>query len=40
MENRFYDRSLAAYIGFAIGDAFGATTEFMTPNEIKAKYGT
>lgn len=39
MENGFFNRSLAAYIGFAVGDAFGATTEFLTPNEIKSKYG-
>ncbi|MCX8084012.1 MAG: ADP-ribosyl-[dinitrogen reductase] hydrolase [Calditerrivibrio sp.] len=35
----FLNRAIAAYIGFAIGDAFGATTEFMTPNEIRSKYG-
>lgn len=29
-----------AFLGLAIGDALGATTEFMTPREIKAKYGT
>ncbi len=33
------DRARAAFLGVAIGDALGATTEFMTPNEIKAKYG-
>ena len=26
-------------LGFAIGDAMGATTEFMTSDEIKSKYG-
>ncbi|MBW2451101.1 MAG: ADP-ribosyl-[dinitrogen reductase] hydrolase [Deltaproteobacteria bacterium] len=31
-------RAKAAYLGLAVGDALGATTEFMTPNEIRAKY--
>lgn len=31
-------RARAAYLGLAIGDALGATTEFMTPAEIKAAY--
>lgn len=34
------ERAQAAFLGLAIGDALGATTEFMTPNEIKAKHGT
>jgi len=34
------DRSRAAFIGMAIGDALGATVEFMTASEISAKYGT
>ena len=33
-----YDKAKAAYLGLAIGDALGATVEFMTPNEIKEKY--
>ncbi len=33
------DRALAAFLGFAIGDALGATVEFMTPAEIAAQYG-
>ena len=33
------DRAVAAVWGFAIGDALGATVEFMTPREIKAKHG-
>lgn len=33
------DRATAAYLGLAIGDALGATVEFMTPREIAAKYG-
>ena len=36
--NEIYDRARAAYLGLAIGDALGATTEFMTPGEIKATY--
>jgi ADP-ribosyl-[dinitrogen reductase] hydrolase len=35
-----YDRARAAFIGMAIGDALGATVEFMTATEIAAKYGT
>lgn len=31
-------RALGAYLGLAIGDALGATTEFMTPAEISYKY--
>ena len=34
------DRAIAAYLGLAIGDALGATVEFMTPREIAVKYGT
>lgn len=32
-------RGQAAFLGLAIGDALGATTEFMTPNEIKSRHG-
>ncbi|MET0026362.1 MAG: ADP-ribosyl-[dinitrogen reductase] hydrolase [Candidatus Thiodiazotropha sp.] len=32
-------KASAAYLGLALGDALGATTEFLTPNEIKARYG-
>jgi ADP-ribosyl-[dinitrogen reductase] hydrolase len=32
-------RARAAYLGFAIGDALGATVEFMTKGEIAAQYG-
>lgn len=37
---RTADRAAAAYLGLAIGDALGATVEFMTPREIAAQYGT
>jgi ADP-ribosyl-[dinitrogen reductase] hydrolase len=30
--------AVAAYVGLAIGDALGATVEFMTPGEIRAQY--
>jgi ADP-ribosyl-[dinitrogen reductase] hydrolase len=36
---RTADRALAAFIGFAVGDALGATVEFMTKGEIAAAYG-
>ncbi len=32
-------RSRAALLGVALGDALGAPVEFMTPGEIKTKYG-
>jgi ADP-ribosyl-[dinitrogen reductase] hydrolase len=32
-------RAVAAYLGLAVGDALGATVEFMTPREIRAAYG-
>ncbi len=31
-------RAIAAYLGLAMGDALGATVEFMTPREIVAQY--
>ncbi len=34
------DRARSAFIGMAIGDALGATVEFMTASEIASKYGT
>lgn len=34
------DRALAAFLGLAIGDALGATVEFMNRREIAAEYGT
>jgi len=33
------DRALAAFFGLAIGDALGATVEFMNPREIAAEHG-
>ena len=33
-------RAVAAYVSLAIGDALGATVEFMTPREIAAQYGS
>ncbi|NEX22691.1 ADP-ribosyl-[dinitrogen reductase] hydrolase [Thiorhodococcus mannitoliphagus] len=33
------DRAVAAYLGLAIGDALGATVEFLTPREIRDQYG-
>ncbi|MGE0082196.1 MAG: ADP-ribosyl-[dinitrogen reductase] hydrolase [Thiohalomonadaceae bacterium] len=33
------ERAVAAYLGLALGDALGATVEFMTPREIAATYG-
>lgn len=34
------DRARSAFIGMAVGDALGATVEFMTAAEIALKYGT
>ena len=40
MDNRdeIINRGRAAFLGLALGDALGATTEFMTPGEIRAQY--
>jgi ADP-ribosyl-[dinitrogen reductase] hydrolase len=32
-------KGIAAYLGLAIGDALGATVEFLTPNEIRHQHG-
>ncbi len=37
--DRLEQRAVAAYLGLAIGDALGATVEFMTPREIACRYG-
>ena len=37
--HKLFDKALGAYLGFAIGDALGATVEFMRPREIEAQYG-
>jgi ADP-ribosyl-[dinitrogen reductase] hydrolase len=34
-----FDRALAAYLGLAIGDALGATVEFMSKDEIARTHG-
>jgi ADP-ribosyl-[dinitrogen reductase] hydrolase len=36
---RLFDHALGAYLGLAIGDALGATVEFMTSREISLRYG-
>jgi len=33
------DKARAAYLGMAIGDALGATVEFLTPKEIRFQHG-
>lgn len=38
--NAVEDRALGAYLGLALGDALGATVEFMTPREIVQRHGT
>lgn len=37
--NTIRQRAKAAFVGMAVGDALGATVEFMTAPEIQAKYG-
>ena len=37
--HELFDKALGAYLGFAIGDALGATVEFMRPREIALQYG-
>jgi ADP-ribosyl-[dinitrogen reductase] hydrolase len=37
--DRLHQHALGAYLGLAVGDALGATVEFMTPREIRQTYG-
>ena len=37
--NELGDRAVGAYLGLAVGDALGATVEFMTPREIQNQFG-
>lgn len=37
-DTRLLDRALGSYLGLAVGDALGATVEFMTAREIAAQY--
>jgi ADP-ribosyl-[dinitrogen reductase] hydrolase len=39
MEMTLEDRALGAFLGLAVGDALGATVEFMTRREIEMQYG-
>jgi len=39
VSERFLARAEAAYLGLALGDALGATVEFLTPREISYQYG-
>ncbi|WP_295540262.1 ADP-ribosyl-[dinitrogen reductase] hydrolase [uncultured Thiohalocapsa sp.] len=36
--DRVKRRAIGAYLGLAVGDALGATVEFLTPSEIRAAY--
>lgn len=38
-EPSLQSRALGAYLGLAVGDALGATVEFMTAGEIRQQYG-
>ncbi|OAI19840.1 ADP-ribosyl-[dinitrogen reductase] hydrolase [Methylomonas koyamae] len=39
MNEQILSRALGAYLGFACGDALGATVEFMSPQRIQKRYG-
>ncbi len=39
MKHAILSRARAAFLGVAVGDALGATTEFMTPAEIRGRFG-
>jgi ADP-ribosyl-[dinitrogen reductase] hydrolase len=38
-KNKLTDKAIASFWGLAVGDALGATVEFMTPREIRHRYG-
>lgn len=38
LRDELITKAQAVFLGVALGDAFGATTEFMTPAEIKSQY--
>ena len=38
LRDELNNKAKAVFLGVALGDALGATTEFMTPHEIRAKY--
>ncbi len=38
-QDKLYDHAMGAYLGLAVGDALGATVEFMLPREIQYQYG-
>ncbi len=38
LREELHKKARAVFLGLALGDALGATTEFMTPGEIQAKY--
>ena len=38
LRDELVSKAKAVFLGVALGDALGATTEFMTPHEIKAQY--
>ncbi|MGY6277399.1 ADP-ribosyl-[dinitrogen reductase] hydrolase [Methylomonas sp. MgM2] len=38
-DEQLFNRALGAYLGFACGDALGATVEFMSPKRIQKRYG-
>jgi ADP-ribosyl-[dinitrogen reductase] hydrolase len=39
IHDEIHERALGAYLGFAVGDALGATVAYMTPAEIQHAYG-
>lgn len=39
IDDAIFDKALAAYLGFACGDALGATAEFLSPKQINQRFG-